>query len=479
MSSGRLRVVEDTQGLAGPVCGRLFAGLGHDVIKCEPPDGDPLRRQSPLDDQGVGWQFRAVNAGKRSIVVDDAARLDGGLMNRLLRTADVLITDGPVQEHRQAQTQLVITSITGVGLHRNESAQCGDSLLAEAYGGLATMIGEPDQRPLALGGDQAAYAAGFAGFLGTMIALANRNRTGAGDVVDVAMCDVAAYMDWKSDIAYAATGKVVRRRGTKSGRWRLVRAADGWIGVIYQPEQWPLVRRLIDDARLQDPRLDSEQGRDELANHWWPAIEEWAQGRSKRAAYDQAQALGLPFGYVATLTDVCQSAQLAYRGFFSDDNPSASAPVGPFFKSTRALWTERRTPRLDGHRATVTDDLRRRGTAGTPRPTACLANDAGQTAGSAPLDGYTVIDLGTITAGAAAARLLADYGATVIKIESPSRPDPFRRWNPPGGGRPPAPTHAGLALCSSQTMSGNTASPSTSSPNADGLSSPTLSAPPM
>src|SRR6202034_2231140 len=107
--------------------------------------------------------------------------------------------------------RLVVVSVTGVGQGAAPLATAGaepepawradpmaDSLLAESYGGLANMIGEPGRRPLALGGEQAAYAAAFAAFLGAMLALDGLRRDGSGDVVDVAMCDLAAYIDWKS-----------------------------------------------------------------------------------------------------------------------------------------------------------------------------------------------------------------------------------------------------------------------------------------
>jgi crotonobetainyl-CoA:carnitine CoA-transferase CaiB-like acyl-CoA transferase len=430
LTDRRLRIVETAEGVGAAACGRLFAALGHDVVTCEPTTGSSLRRHPPLDDDGQALIFRSLGAGKRSVAIDVNASDDDQLFSRLLQSADVLITDQDPEQQRRAHPHLVVTSITGFGLGNHWSRQPDDTLLAEAYGGLATMIGHADRRPLSLGADQIAYAAAYAAFLGTAVALAERDRTGAGDLVEVAMCDIAAYVDWKTDVAFSVSGVAPRRRGPQTGRWRMVRAADGWIGVIYQPEHWRAVRELVGDPRLEDPRLDTEAGRDDLADVWWPILEDWASSRSRREAYQQAQALGLPFGYVATVADIAESDQYKARGFVRGQG-TAEPPLGPLVQADQLVWTDGSAPILDAARADLVrelDDADRR----VGDTQFSVLDRAAAPSAPSPLANIVVLDLGTITAGAASARVLADYGATVIKVESPSRPDPFRRWNPPG-----------------------------------------------
>src|SRR5690348_9445785 len=96
-----LRVVELAQGVAGPVAGRLFAGLGHEVVKCEPPAGDYLRGIRDTSGSGpdvMAFGFAALNAGKRSVAIDlDTAEGRHSAM-ALIATADVVISDlGPDQ----------------------------------------------------------------------------------------------------------------------------------------------------------------------------------------------------------------------------------------------------------------------------------------------------------------------------------------------------------------------------------------------
>ena len=426
--SGPLRVVEIANGtghgIGGAALGRYFAVLGHHVVKVEPPGGDPLRGIGALGADGVGLTFTAVNEGKSHVVLE-ADQAKPRVLDGLLDAADVLITDlAPAAatalgidyaDLRGRRPDLLVVAITPYGVDSALADEAGDSLLAECYGGLATMIGHHDKRPLALGGEQAAHAAAVAGLLGAMISL--RDPAGAGGLVDVALCDVAAYMDWKADIGFATTRIVAGRGDPRRGRWRMVRTVDGWIGVIYQPEQWDAVVELVGDAELRDPRLLDEGFRARHEHEWWSVIERWAHVRPKEEIYRRAQAHGLPFGFCADMADLARSAQLQGRGFLRPDHITAGGVLPPV---TAAL----RSAAGGGGRADDSRPARHH-----------LPLDPPTEPGDGrvpPLAGVVVLDFGTITAGAAASRLLADYGATVIKIESPTRPDPFRRWTPPG-----------------------------------------------
>jgi crotonobetainyl-CoA:carnitine CoA-transferase CaiB-like acyl-CoA transferase len=433
--SPTLRVLEVAGRVAGPACGRLFAALGHEVIKCELPSGDPLRHQEPLDARGVGHAFVTLNADKRSVVADPSTPAGLARIEGLLGEADVMITDlAPavaasfgldIQALRRRWPALVIVSVTGYGLDDPRSEDPCDSLLAESYGGLANMIGEPDRPPLSLGGEQAATAAGFAAFLGASLALAQRDSDGTGDVVDVAICDVAAYIDWKSDVTYAVTSKVPRRSGTVSGRWRILPAADGWVGVIYQPDQWDAMVTLIGDPRLADEtwREDATRRAD---TRWWTAVAEWVTARTKAEIYEAAQRRGLAFGFDVDMAVLADSGQLAARGFLRGSNEAGTPPTGALMHSDRLAWRSGHAPALDPGDAAGWAER----TAGAHAKAS--AERAASTGPPAPLAGVRVIDFGTITAGAATSRLLADYGATVVKVESSDHPDLFREWMPEG-----------------------------------------------
>lgn len=433
--SNVLQIVEFTRSVAGAVCGRLFAGLGHDVTLCEPVAGHPLRARE--------FTFTAAAAGKRSVVCDPTR--DPSTWNALLTSADVLLVDLSPSEASELALdperlavrfpRLVTVSVTPFGMEDEFAETPGDSLLAEAYGGLAHMIGEPDGSPLGLGGEQAAHVAAFVGLFGASLALQNRARTGNGDYVEVAMSDVAAYMDWKSDVTYELTGAVPNRTGASRGSWRIVEAKDGWVGVIFLADQWPAVVDLIGDDRLADPEFLDAGVRLQRAEELWPVIEDAIGRREAHEVYATAQRLGLPFGYAATAADLVGSDQLGMRGFVvPTDQRRRDAPVVSFPVPVGRTSGVERAPQLGEAAAAVAG----RAAVAAPSP-------ATETASSAPDDvpplaGLLVLDFGTITAGAATGRLLADYGATVIKVESSARPDRFRQWVLPGSNGAVAPT---------------------------------------
>lgn len=408
--------------------GRIFAALGHDVIKREPPGGDPLRwRISPVTGQPDGTAFTTINAAKRSISVDPSS----DEWDQLLNTADIVIADlAPsqyaewglsVETIAQRWPRLVWVSITGFGLDDEHSELPSDSLLAESFGGLATLVGVRDQRPLSLGGEQAAYAAAFSGLLGAMIALLRRAHTHRGDLVDVALCDVAAFMDWKSEVTFGSSG-VEPKRADGRGWWRIVRARDGWIGVVYDPGQWNRIVELVDHPRLRDPRLRDQDFRSAHIDSWMPIVEAWAAARTMREAYESAQAVGLPFGYSCDMGVLLEVEQFHERGFLRnrDEVPIVNGP----WRIDGVPWITGPAPALGQHTEEVLAQL----------PDGPPIDVLGTTAEREPLAGVVVLDFGTVTAGAAASRLLADYGATVIKIESPNRPDQFRQWASSTGG---------------------------------------------
>jgi crotonobetainyl-CoA:carnitine CoA-transferase CaiB-like acyl-CoA transferase len=426
----RYRVVEIASSVAGAACGRWFAALGHDVVKCEPLSGDPLRARE--------FTFTALNAGKSSVVLQPQA--DSEQLAALLSTADMLILD---QGHaasadlspdklRECFPHLVTVSLTAFGLGSEYEAGAGDSLLAEAYGGLATMIGEPDQRPLSLGGDQSAHAAAFVGFYGATLGLRRREATGCGDFIEVAQSDVAAYIDWKSDVTYNHGDRVPVRTGSSRGGWRVIQAKDGWVGVIFLAHQWSSFVEVIGDPRLMEPCFADARQREERTEEWWSIVAEVIGGREASEVYTSAQRFGLPFGYAADAADLLSSEQLIRRGFVLPverrrrDAPVVRLPVElPGMRDPYAP-----APRLGEH-GELPPSWATASKSGDA-PTRSVTGHSGEPL-IAPLNGLLVLDFGAITAGAATGRLLADYGATVIKIESHDRPDPFRRWVSPSG----------------------------------------------
>jgi crotonobetainyl-CoA:carnitine CoA-transferase CaiB-like acyl-CoA transferase len=360
-----VRVVELGGGIAGAFCGKLLAGFGAEVVKVEPPAGDGLRRLGPfahdrLDVEG-SLPFLYLNTGKQSVTLDTASATGRQLLRRLAETADVVLqTIEPGQssatylDPAARPTGLVVTSIEEFG-EGPYGDYLGGELIVLALGGLLNMVGEPDREPVRLGGYQAHCSGGLAAFTGTLAALYQRDVSGVGQQVEISVLETVAFVEWKSSIYYQANGKL-RVRGGRDAQWQVIRCRDGYIAFVYQDGNWSGVKRLIGDARLDDDRFASRQGRVAHREELRQIFEAYTLSRDKLDIYHSAQAYGIPLGLVADVPDIVASPQYAERAYFDTiDHPSTGPVAYPGIPCTvdGRRPTSRGAPLLGEHNATV------------------------------------------------------------------------------------------------------------------------------
>ena len=193
-----LRVLDLSRKLSGAYAARMFGDFGADVVLAEPPEGHPLRDEPPFLDDRPGIDRSVMhgyaNWNKRSVVVGDA-----DAVARLAETADVLVTDAirpwpdiVARAIDALAAGAVHLSITPHGLDGPLSGACGNNLTACARTGWCTINRLVDEPPLQLPVRQMGYIAGVAGFVGAAAALWRRERTGAGERVDVSEVEALA-----------------------------------------------------------------------------------------------------------------------------------------------------------------------------------------------------------------------------------------------------------------------------------------------
>lgn len=158
-----IKVVDLSQDVAGSYCTKLLAGLGAEVIKVEPPDGDPLRHAGRQDegdrDLEASPSFLYLNTGKKSVVLDLADAAGRARLTRLLASADLVVESGmpgtpaglaPAGEPvARRHPGLISVSITPFGLTGPYRGYQADELILLAMGGLLFLTGDPDQPPCA------------------------------------------------------------------------------------------------------------------------------------------------------------------------------------------------------------------------------------------------------------------------------------------------------------------------------------------
>jgi crotonobetainyl-CoA:carnitine CoA-transferase CaiB-like acyl-CoA transferase len=310
----------EVTGRAVALAGRIAADFGATVIKVEPPGGDKLRHAGPFvpgsDGRPESATFAFLNGGKRSLALSGAMS-DGALLSVLAGKANAVLTDD-----RQALAMQFSAIPAKVMVEHGvpESLGIPDARVADvtilALSGLLDLIGHPDEAPVALGGHQASYVAGLAAFSGLMGALSMCDQGANGETVMVSALEASIWSNWKSFAERLYMGTSPTREGAKA-EWQTFPCKDGYAAFVYLDKDWPLVVRLIGDARLADPQFNTRQGRRaacELINN---VVKPWYATRSRREIYEASKTAGLPMAPVYAVRELLDDAQFAAQRFLA------------------------------------------------------------------------------------------------------------------------------------------------------------------
>ena len=200
-----VRVLDLSVMTTGPFCTRMLADYGADILKIEPPTGDPARRHGPFfhDEPGVekSGLFLFLNANKRSMTLDLTTERGRLIFLDIARDADVVIENFKpgvladiglsYDEIRSINPRIVMTSITNFGQNGPYRDWEGTDLTLYAMGGAMLASGDPDLEPVKTSGQMASFHAGYSAALATAIALWKAERTGEGEHLDVSFFDTA------------------------------------------------------------------------------------------------------------------------------------------------------------------------------------------------------------------------------------------------------------------------------------------------
>jgi benzylsuccinate CoA-transferase BbsE subunit len=198
--------VLDLSGPLGVYCAKLLADLGADVLRVEPPAGDPMRARPPFYTAPDGSQhslyYAQMNTSKRAVSLDLARPQGRDLFLQLVERADVVVEDSTpgylaslgldYAALRARNAGLVLTSITPFGQTGPYAAYHPSDLVGQAMGGVLALTGYADGTPLRLACDQGYYATSVHACAGTLVALFHRDATGEGQHVDASMQETVA-----------------------------------------------------------------------------------------------------------------------------------------------------------------------------------------------------------------------------------------------------------------------------------------------
>ena len=316
-----IRVVEICTTIAGPACGRLLADFGADVIKIEPPDGDPVR-QMGNHVGAVSLYSASILRGKRSIVIDLKTEEGRALAQSLMERADVVLENNRpgvlerlglgYETLAQAKPDIIYARISGYGQDGPSAHLPGYGAICEAFGGVRHMTGDPDRPPSRVALATTDYLTSVYTAFGILAALRHRDRTGEGQVVDVALYE-AAFSQMESVVpTFDKLGQVPMRQGpnlpsmapnslypTAEGGYVLIAANSNatferLAHAMQQPE-------LLTDPRFATIRSRGQPGNMQAVD---ARVADWTRTRPGVEVEALLQQAGVPVSRVLTVEDI-------------------------------------------------------------------------------------------------------------------------------------------------------------------------------
>jgi formyl-CoA transferase len=372
-----LKVLELGQLIAGPFAARTLADFGAEVIKIEAPGGgDPLRQWRLLKDgTSVWWQVQSRN--KKSVVLDLKDPQAQDVVRRLADEADVLIENfrpGAMEGWGLApdtllerNPRLVMLRISGYGQTGPYRDRPGFGVVGEAMGGLRHLTAQPGQVPVRVGVSIGDTLAALHGVIGILLALQERQRSGRGQVIDVALYE-AVFNCMESLLPeYSAFG-VVRAPGGSAlpgiAPSNAYLCADGGYALVAGNGDSIFRRLMAAIGRpdlAADPALADNAGRVARVDAIDAAIGEWTRARSVDEVLRVLDGAAVPAGRIYTIADIAADPHYAARGMLQqvrlDDGATIAVP-GVVPKLSRTPGGHRRNaPRLGQDTEDVLRDL--------------------------------------------------------------------------------------------------------------------------
>ncbi len=369
-----LKVVELARILAGPWIGQTLADLGAEVIKVEAPEGDDTRTWGPPfilregEERPTAAYFHAANRGKQSVVCDfkDAAQLDA--LKALIDEADILVENFKVGGLKRFGLDydslaarnpcLVYASITGFGQTGPEASRPGYDFLIQGMCGIMDLTGDPAGEPQKIGVAWIDILTGLYGTIAIEAAIIERQRSGLGQHVDLALldCGVAALANQAMNAL--VSGKSPRRMGNAHPNivpYQVFAASDGHVIVACgNDRQFASLCRVLDLGGLAaDPAFVTNparvENRERLTALLGPAI-----ARRTRAEIIAAlETAGVPGGPINTVSEALAEPQIAARGLKIEAGGTPGLRT-PIVFSRSGLSTDRPAPTLDAAKGIAT-----------------------------------------------------------------------------------------------------------------------------
>ena len=328
-----LRVLDQTQVMAGPFCAMLLADMGADVVKIEPPGGETTRAMDLEAAPGVSAPFLAVNRNKRGLVLD-LKRVEGvAILTQLVATADVLIENYRPGVARRlgvdyatlsaVNPRLVYCSISGFGQTGPYAERGGYDLIAQGMSGIMSATGSEGGAPVKVGVPITDLGAGLFAVFGILCAVRARRVTGRGQFVDTSLFEAGLALSAWEATEYWYTGQVPRGLGTAhrlNAPYQAFRASDGYFTVgAANDNLFPRFCAILGrDDLVEDPRFDSVAQRLRHRAELERLVEALTARQPRAHWLAQCEAAGVPAGPINTVPEALDDPHVHARGMVQE-----------------------------------------------------------------------------------------------------------------------------------------------------------------
>ncbi len=331
-----IRVVELTHWVAGPVAGQILGEWGADVIHVERAGvGDVTRTNGPFY-KGESLYYRVFNRDKRSVTLDITKPEGLETILKMIEKSDVFLTNYRVaflekcgltyEKIKERNPKIIACYISGFGLYGRYKDKKALDMVMQAMSGLMDCTGDPDGHPQKIGTIIGDYIGGYQAALGISIALLGRERTGKGQLVDIAITDaLICGLEWRIP-EYRLTGKTTERTGNRRptvAPCNLYKTKDSYIYIAAASQKmFEKLSELIGDKRLHSPEFANNTLRIQNVEKLDAIVSEWLKDKTRAQALDMVEKAGVPNGPLLSPADLANDDYVDEKGVvFEIDDP--------------------------------------------------------------------------------------------------------------------------------------------------------------
>lgn len=360
-----LRVVDLSRVLAGPYAAQILGDLGADIIKIEHPHGDDTRRWGPPEHDGAAAYYLSANRNKRSRILDFTRADDLAALRSLIAGADVLLENfkpGDLARHgldfpalHPLHPRLVYCSITGFGHTGPLAPRPGYDALIQAMAGLMSVTGPDREHPTKVGVAVADLSTGLYAVIAILAALRERDRSGRGQHIDLALFDVQVAGLANLGMNFLCSGEVPRPLGDAHPTivpYQSFATADRplMLAVGNDAQFAALARALGEPGWPADPRFASNPARVAHRELLVPAIAAHLSQKPRAHWLAHLEGTGVPHGPIQDLGELNDDPQQRARGLFTTmDDGRTPCLRSPIQLSRTPISSYRRPPALGEH----------------------------------------------------------------------------------------------------------------------------------